>query len=71
MQLSESSKDELHWWLDNVMYATRRLQHSTSSYVFQTDASDSGWGVACTTDDSLQSQGDWFQEQPCLHINVR
>ena len=71
MHLSESAKNELQWWLDNVMYASRRIQHSTSSYVFQTDASGSGWGAACTTDVSRQSQGVWSQEQRCLHINVR
>ena len=38
---------------------------------FQTDASDSGWGITCVTDNSLESQGVWSAEQQSLHINVR
>ena len=71
LHLSESAKQELRWWLDNVMLAYRRIGHAAITYVFQTDASDSGWGITCTTNDSLQSQGLWSQEQGLLHINVR
>ena len=71
MCLSESAKEELRLWLGNVMHAYRRICHAMISYVFQTDASNSGWGITCTTDVSLESQGLWTQEQGSLHINVR
>jgi len=71
MQLSEGAKKELNWWCSNVMHVSRRIKHPPHSYSFQTDASDSGWGIASSTDESLQSHGIWSQEQRSLHINVR
>lgn len=57
--LSVSAKNELHWWVGNVQWAYRRINHAPITYVFQTDASDNGWGITCTTDGSLMSQGLW------------
>ena len=71
MQLSPAAKEELKWWLDNVTHGYRRIQHATYSHSFQVDASDSGWVIACTTEESLQSHRIWSQEQRSLHINVR
>ena len=71
MQLSPAAKEELRWWCDNVGHGYRRIQHASYSHSFQVDASDSGWGIACTTDESLQSHGFWSQEQRSFHINVR
>ena len=71
MQLSPAAKEELKWWCDNVRHVYRRIQHATYSHSSQADASDSGWGIACTTDESLQAHGIWSQEQKSLHINVR
>ena len=71
MRLSETAKQELQWWTTHVMHASRRLRHPVISYIFQTDASDLGWGVTCTTNPQLQSQGLWTSEQRTLHINVR
>ena len=69
MQLSPAAKEELKWWCDNVGHGYRRIQHATYSNSFQVDASDSGWCIACTTDESLHSHGFWSQEQRSLHIN--
>ena len=69
--LSQLAKQELLWWFDNVMHVSRRVKHPLVAYVFQTDASDSGWGITCTTDVSLQSPGILTREQGQLHINVR
>ena len=71
MRLFEAAKQELQWWTTHVMHASRRLRHPVISYIFQTDASDLGWGVTCTTNPKLQSQGLWTSEQCNLHINVR
>ncbi|KAK2547271.1 hypothetical protein P5673_032859 [Acropora cervicornis] len=69
MQLSPAAKEELRWWCDNVGHGYRRIQHASHSHSFQVDASDSDWGIACTTDESLQSHGFWSQEQRSFHIN--
>ena len=73
MQLSPAAKEELRWWCDNVGHGYRRIQHASYSHSFQVDASDSSWGIACSTDEYLQSHGFWSQEQlqRSLHINVR
>ena len=71
MQLSVAAKDELKWCSDNVGHGYRRIQHATYSHSFQIDPSDSCRGIACTTDESLQSHGFWSQELRSLHINVR
>jgi hypothetical protein len=71
MRLSEAAKQELQWWTTHVMHASRRLRHPVIFYIFQTDASDLGWSVTCTTNPQLQYQGLWTSEQRTLHINVR
>ena len=53
------------------MTASRRIRPPPITSVFQTDASDSGWGVTCVTNASLESNGVWCAEQQSLHINVR
>ena len=57
MQLSPAAKEELKWGCDDVGHGYRRIQHATYSQSFKVDASDSGWGIACTTDESLLPMG--------------
>lgn len=71
MHLSVSAQEDLHWWVDNVQQAYRRIDHAPISAIFQTDASDTGWGIVCTSEESWKSQGLWTQEQNAQHINVR
>ena len=71
MQLSVLAKEDLLWWVENVQQAYRRIIHAPITYVFQTDASDTGWGISCPSHDSWKSQGLWSREQGVLHINVR
>lgn len=70
MSLSSSAKQDLCWWIENVMHATRTICHAPIFLIFQTDASNTGWGITCTTDPSLQSCGIWSQDQESWHINV-
>ena len=53
MHLSSEAKEDLSWWCNNVMKVHRKIQHPTPAHSFQVDASDSGWGIVCTTDESL------------------
>ena len=69
VQLSPAAKEELKWWCDHVGHGYRRIQYATYSHSFQVDASNSGWCIACTTDESLHSHGFWSQEQRSLDIN--
>jgi len=71
MQLSPAAKEELRWWCDNVKHGYRKIQRATYSHSFHVDASDSRWGIAYTTDESLQSHGFWSQEHRSRHINER
>jgi hypothetical protein len=71
INLSKPAKEDLQWWVNNVMDAHHNIRQPPITYVFQTDASDSGWGIHSTTHTSLQSQGVWSHEQASLHINVR
>ena len=71
MHLSVSAKEDLYWWVENVQQAYRRIDHAPITPIFQTDASDSGWGIACSSHASWKSQGLWTREQGALRINVR
>ena len=71
MQLSSRAREELNWWCINIMHVYRKITHPSYSHSFQVDASENGWGISCNTDDSLNSNGLWSQDQQSLHINVR
>ena len=71
MQLSVLAKEDLLWWVENVQQAYRRIIHAPITYVFQTDASDTGWGISGSSHGSWKSQGLWSREQGVLHIDVR
>ena len=71
MQLSVLAKEDLLWWVKNVQQAYRRIIHAPITYVFQTDASDTGWGISGSSDGSWKSQGLWSREQGVLHIDGR
>ena len=68
MQLSVLAKEDLLWWVENVQQA---YLPAPITYVFQTDASYTGWGISCSSHDSWKSQGLWSRDQGVLHINVR
>ena len=71
MYISPLAKEELNWWVTNVMEVNNVIGSAPFSHVFQTDASNTGWGIACTTDRAQQTSGIWSQDQAALHINVR
>ena len=73
MSLTDAAWEYLQWWKDSIMTACRNIRHPSIAIacIFQTDASLTGWGITCTTDDTLQSQGLLTQEKTSLHINVR
>ncbi|KAK2549339.1 hypothetical protein P5673_030163 [Acropora cervicornis] len=55
MQLSVLAKEDLLWWVENVQQAYRRIIHAPTTYVFQTDSSDTGWGISCSSHGSWKS----------------
>ena len=40
-------------WVENVRQAFRYIDHPLMAYIFQTDASASGWGITCATNVSF------------------
>ena len=45
--LSQASKNELKWRIQNVESTYQRLSHDEPSYQITKDASLSGWGAEC------------------------
>lgn len=67
--ISESGKEELSWWIDNVKVAYNVIDtsHGEPHLVIYTDASSIGWG--CTSK-NISTGGEWNSEERELNINV-
>ena len=64
--LSADSISELHWWVNNVETATKRISHGEPRVFIQTDASTHGWGGVR---DGIRTGGRWKPEEINSHIN--
>ena len=70
MNLSEESKGEIVWWLENIERVNGKpIRHEEKMFSLQTDSSSVGWG-AVLTDNSTRTQGRWSSEESLLHINI-
>ena len=74
MCLSEAAIVEIQWWIDNVKFEVRDIDHYHFSYCLTTDASGKGWGavftdLTCETD-MVSTGGRGTTEETCHHINV-
>ena len=69
MVLSERSRSEIVWWLQNVSAVNgKSINVSSPDLYLRTDASNVGWGAVLDCCDS--TQGRWLVEESRLHINV-
>ena len=69
MSLSDSSIDELKWWLTNIDHVVSPMSHGEPVMTITTDASGEGYGVECNGN---QTGGTWsVHEQKRYHINER
>lgn len=66
MKVPDKLHDDLHWWNKNILRAINPIrQHKYDLEIF-TDASTTGWGVACGSD---KSGGHWTTTERANHIN--
>ena len=66
MTLSQPAKDELNWWVNNVLSAFNRISHPPPSLIITSDASHVGWGAACS---NISTGGTWSVRESQYHIN--
>ena len=67
MKMSSMSRQDVQWWIDNIMTTERFIVSLPPTLVTESDASMDGWGA------SFQGQstgGDWTDQESECHINV-
>ena len=69
VKLSEKSKLELHWWIENIkMQNGRPMTLREPEMIIYSDAASSwGWGAECQ---GQKTGGQWKKEEVDLHINI-
>ena len=65
MTLSHDSLEEIHWWSENILIASRRIFHNIPDVVVYTDASQIGWGAQI----EHGNNGIWSKSESSRHIN--
>ena len=68
MSLSHESLEELAWWIQNVKFQHRNIQHGSPNTVLFTDASKLGWGAKIQ--DGRCTNGIWTASEAAMHINI-
>jgi len=66
MTLTEDSKSELKWWIDNALNCSRPIDLPDYSCTLTTDASKLGWGAVY---DGEKTGGRWSAIEAECHIN--
>ena len=66
MNLSEHSKAELLWWINNITHSQRLLITSNPDLILTTDDSIFGWGAVLN---GIKTGGHWSAEEQGFHIN--
>ena len=69
MELTSSSKRDLHWWVQNVELVSNCVDNPTPEIIIETDASSTGWGACIRGDYSKQTGGKWSKDEAKEHIN--
>lgn len=67
MQISESCREDLQWWLKNIQKFPKPVHRKTPETVLLTDASNKGWGA---TIEGTSTGGMWNDQEIKKHINV-
>ena len=66
MLISVSMKNELQWWIDNILQSYRDIVQAPFRLTITSDASLQGWGACCNTQ---KAGGRWTTEEAKNHIN--
>lgn len=64
--LSDSARDDITWWIDNVHSAYKPVSHGNPSVTLQSDACLTGWGGVHGTE---STGGNWSDSEAQFHIN--
>lgn len=67
IQISDSVKEELDWWVQNIATATNPVGHGHPNMVIESDASHLGWGAVCN---GVSTGGRWTTVETQQHINL-
>ena len=67
MQLSEVSREEIIWWIENIGKSGRRITWGDPDITVFTDASNEGWGAHV---EETTAGGRWSEQEADYHINV-
>lgn len=66
MTLSNSLKQDLHWWRNNIKNSLCPIRNNDYCLEIYSDASTTGWGIACGSE---SSHGHWTESELNMHIN--
>ena len=66
MQLTQRAKDDLGWWVRNILKANKPVSFGNPQCIITSDASTQGWGAAL---DSTRAGGRWSEAESLHHIN--
>lgn len=64
--ISEASKSELQWWIDNLDTSFGVISHGQPNLFINSDASKTGWGGVCS---NVTCGGHWTPLESENHIN--
>lgn len=67
MMVANYLKDDLKWWIDNIKYSMCPIRNNEFCVEIFSDASSTGWGVACN---NKSSHGNWTEVELKTHINI-
>ena len=68
MLVSEESKNELRWWVENIEEQSAPIYRPNPTITMKTDSSLRGWG-ALIAGTEKQTKGLWTEEEKRYHIN--
>ena len=69
-KLPSTCVQDLKWWIDNILNQTKSIETPNPHFLFETDASNGGWGGVMITETGKQSTGGhWNAEENEMHIN--
>ena len=66
ISLPVNSKEELLWWIANLLFSCKAISHGEADIVIQTDASSQGWGGM---HGDQRAGGRWTPTEALNHIN--
>ncbi len=67
MSLSPDSLAELHWWVNNIGAANKKVYQASPDVILYTDASGAGWGAKI--ENGISTCGIWSHDESVKHIN--